>query len=469
MLCRNLVSVAGLAALSIASTMPRAVAAETLEVLADGSGDYATIQDAIDAAGPGTVIRIGPGEFREVLTISKPVTLEGAGWDRTRIVSVADENLELTPDVMHALGRILREVDAQTQAKVREAVIKVYGARPTIRVSEARDVTLRGLGILRSEEVRKGGFTGDAAVDVEDSSVVVEDCAILESPGTGLAARGESHLAVRHSLITNAWGKGGAITVAETGSFDISESEIRNNRYSGISITSTSPDIRIRRCRIHGTGWHGIRYDSSRPLIEGNVFSTTAVSGIYASGTTAAVIRNNLFHHSGISCWFQNGDTIEANTFVGDRHAEPKSGITQGLQVLGASNPTVRHNIFITCENGVYVGDIGGDRPHSKSSGAVNLVGNVFQDNERNFARSDPDGEGYASVPLPQGNREQQPSFIDAANDDFRLNDDAPLAAAGIGARNFAGTASAWPQQPEEVRTIAAVNERLGREPAVDQ
>ncbi|MFG0333448.1 MAG: nitrous oxide reductase family maturation protein NosD [Maioricimonas sp. JB049] len=436
---------------------------KVLPVLADGSGDYATIQAAIDAARPGDVVRIGPGIFRESLTISKPVTIEGAGWDKTRIVSAPDEDLELTPEILAALGRIAQQLDAETQAKLREAMVRVYGAKPTVRVRSSERVVLRGLAFLRSEEVRKGGFTGDAAVDIEGSSIVVEDCAILESPGTGMAARGESHVTVRNCLVTNAWGKGIAVSVAEAGSFEIADSEIRNNRYSGVSISSSSPDIRIQRCRIHGAGWHGVRYDSSRPLIEENVFRSAAVSGIYASGKTAAVVRNNLFHHSGISCWFQNGDTIEANTFVGDRHAEVKSGITQGLQVLGASHPTIRHNIFVACENGVYVGEIGGDRPHSKSSGAVDLAGNVFWNNERNLARSVPDTGGYSDVPLPEGNREQQPAFVDAASGNFRLQGDSPLAEAGVGAQNFAAAESAWPPQPEEARTITEIDKRFGR------
>ena len=49
-------------------------------------GDYATIQEAIDAAPDGGIIRIGPGTFVENLVIdSHSVRLEGAGRDQTTI------------------------------------------------------------------------------------------------------------------------------------------------------------------------------------------------------------------------------------------------------------------------------------------------------------------------------------------------------------------------------------------------
>ena len=42
-----------------------------------------SIQMAIDAAPPGAVIQLGEGEWKERIVISKPLTIEGAGWDKT--------------------------------------------------------------------------------------------------------------------------------------------------------------------------------------------------------------------------------------------------------------------------------------------------------------------------------------------------------------------------------------------------
>jgi hypothetical protein len=42
-------------------------------------GDYATIQAAIDAAGPGSLILVGPGTYNEQVIMWKPVRLQGSG------------------------------------------------------------------------------------------------------------------------------------------------------------------------------------------------------------------------------------------------------------------------------------------------------------------------------------------------------------------------------------------------------
>lgn len=76
--------------------------------------------------------------------------------------------------------------------------------------------------------------------------------------------------------------------------------------------------------------------------------------------------------------------------------------------------------------------------PHSKASGTVQLVENDFWDNERNLARYDAETEGMVSVPLPEGNRDEQPQFVDETQKNFALSPDSPLAEAGIGARDFA-------------------------------
>jgi pectin methylesterase-like acyl-CoA thioesterase len=57
-------------------------------VTADGTGDYASIQQAIDAARPGAVIRILPGVYRQALRITQPgLRLSGVSTDpRTTVI-----------------------------------------------------------------------------------------------------------------------------------------------------------------------------------------------------------------------------------------------------------------------------------------------------------------------------------------------------------------------------------------------
>ena len=84
-------------ALAAATTlvMPAAAHAATLTVAADGSGQYRTVQAAVDAApansGSRTTITIKPGTYREIVTVpaNKPmITLQGQGSSPSQVVIV---------------------------------------------------------------------------------------------------------------------------------------------------------------------------------------------------------------------------------------------------------------------------------------------------------------------------------------------------------------------------------------------
>jgi len=73
-----------------------ASSAATITVNPDGSGDYTTIQAAIDAAETSDVIQIAAATYNEVLMITKAIHLEGAGIDQT----ILNPPLEGTSDIM---------------------------------------------------------------------------------------------------------------------------------------------------------------------------------------------------------------------------------------------------------------------------------------------------------------------------------------------------------------------------------
>ena len=63
---------------------------QTLYVAADGSGDFSSIQSALNSAPPtGALILVAPGTYREVLTVNKPnIRLRGIGKDAAQTVVV---------------------------------------------------------------------------------------------------------------------------------------------------------------------------------------------------------------------------------------------------------------------------------------------------------------------------------------------------------------------------------------------
>jgi polygalacturonase len=64
-----------------------------LRVAADGSGDFATIQQAVDAAGSGATILVAPGVYREkVIVKTASLTIRGAGKDPAATEIVLDQS-----------------------------------------------------------------------------------------------------------------------------------------------------------------------------------------------------------------------------------------------------------------------------------------------------------------------------------------------------------------------------------------
>jgi len=78
---------------------------KTLYVAADGTGDYYSIQRAIDVAPAtgGAVVLVAPGVYREVLTIDKPnITLRSANSDAAKTVVVMDKNGGTSGGTLHS-------------------------------------------------------------------------------------------------------------------------------------------------------------------------------------------------------------------------------------------------------------------------------------------------------------------------------------------------------------------------------
>ncbi len=75
----------------------------TLYVAADGTGDFYSVQRALDIAKPGAVISVSPGTYREVLTIDKPaVTIRSNNPDASKTVVVNDRSAGQNGGTLHS-------------------------------------------------------------------------------------------------------------------------------------------------------------------------------------------------------------------------------------------------------------------------------------------------------------------------------------------------------------------------------
>jgi nitrous oxidase accessory protein NosD len=425
---------------------------------------YSSIQEAIDAAPAGSVVRIGPGVYEERLGIDKPLTLEGAGWDKTTIVTENNVADVFEEAMLTAQKRIYEAKSEEQRKKLAaefraqfEGEMKDKMAAQTHLVSDTENVVIRNLKLTSPGRHIDGKVLSVPVIKFSNARVLVSGCAVVGTPGNGINIEDGSDVEIRDSLVAGVWSTGIAVTAGrgDVPKARIINCDVRNCHHRGITIGPGCDSTVVEGCRISGSSWHGIRYDNASPRIVGNLIFANVRFGIYASGETAADVRQNLFYGNemtGISCWFKNRDTIEANTFVGNKQS--------GLDMLGASRPIVRKNIFYANPTAVFCGDIGGDSTSAISDGTVNLEENLFWGFEHKVVwrhAGDVEDEIVTEeVELDEQTRNVvfDPEFKDITAEDYSLKLDSPARRPGIGAADLIDSESPWPIQDEEIAII---------------
>ena len=82
----------------------------TLFVAADGTGDFYSIQQALDVAPPdGATLLIAPGTYREAISITKPnIELRGSNADSTKTIIVLDKSAGSSGGTLHSATAEIR-------------------------------------------------------------------------------------------------------------------------------------------------------------------------------------------------------------------------------------------------------------------------------------------------------------------------------------------------------------------------
>ncbi|HKI17836.1 MAG TPA: M56 family metallopeptidase [Isosphaeraceae bacterium] len=404
-----------------------------------------SVQEAIDKAPEGATIRLTAGAFKESITITKSLTLQGVGYEKTTIGpdSTALLTQQKKDDFFAAL-----EATSEPEERARIAVAFVNRRLPpTLAIKNTKGVLLRGIRF-------RGPATGDFPGVLSSKSLVsfvnatgsMRECAVVGPFMDGVRILDGSDVQIENSLVAALWGTG--VAVGPGTKLRMCDSDVRNCYHR--CVTLLTDQATIERCRISGSAWHGIRYDDCSPKILNNHIFGNARSGIYASGQTSATVVGNVFWRNemdAMSCWFNNADTIEHNTIIGN--------LREGIAVVGASKPTLSRNIFaqnpvaVICSKVASRGQPLADAP----SGAPRLEANFFFENPRQVQ------DGEVAKPLPPGNQSADPK-VAGAGDNFRLAADSSARLANTGAADPIAFGSPFPIQPEETSIIPDLDTR---------
>mgnify|MGYP000624978747 CR=1 FL=1 len=172
---------------------PTATVAPTeagIRLKADGSGDYATLEEAVAAASPGDTILLEAGTYRlaEPLKIEKPLRLVGAGMDQAEIVSDAEGFVvRFQGDGLFAAEDLTFRHEGEAEA----SVVLVEGG-------EVAFVRCRFTGAVYA-----GGHDVAGLVIKEDTTGTVRDCEAVENNGAGIYVAGQAQPTLEGNTCSN--------------------------------------------------------------------------------------------------------------------------------------------------------------------------------------------------------------------------------------------------------------------------
>jgi hypothetical protein len=272
--------------------------AATLCVGAPSRGCFASIQEAIDAAGDGDVIRVAPGTYAGGITIAKSLQLVGSGAGATRI---------------EGGGPVLTIGDR--------------AGKPTVSISR---VTMTG-GFNNSKPDSFVTFGGGISIlpatgDATGATVMISDSVISANrvtPQTALPLCG--HLC--------AFAQGGGI--ANAGTLTVTNTKISDN-VAG----STAADASVASYAAGGGIFNGFQgtLTLTRSVVSGNRAAVTAPNGRFSDG--GGIVNQGVLtvEASAVRGNFSEVEAAVASSFPSDIQQEANAG---GLYLPQGSTTTI--------------------------------------------------------------------------------------------------------------------------------
>ena len=223
------------------------LAGKRVTVALDGSGDFDSIQAAIDQAGPGDTVHIRPGRYAEDITIhsKERLTLEGAGIDQVFILG------EKRVGSFH----IGKWPYGATQIRVSGLTIVEHGGL-ALGIFNGKDLLLRG--------VRVKGMIFGQQVD----GVRIEGCNLGGSETTGVQFADSQAVLYGNVIHDNDHG----VSVAGKSEVRLERNVITQNLFEGVVVKDDGRAFLINNTIVKNGG--GVAFlGKSKSQVEGNIVS----------------------------------------------------------------------------------------------------------------------------------------------------------------------------------------------------
>jgi parallel beta-helix repeat protein len=243
---------------------------QVLMVALDGSGQYRSIQEAIDHASNGATIRIKPGQYHEDVTIHSKDGLKVIG-EGAELVTVAGRN---------RVGsfHVGKWPYGATNVSISGLTIKEHGGL-ALGIFNGRGVVLRKLrieGMLFAQQVLE---------------VRIEQCAIGTSETTG-AQFADSHAILVDNVIHD---NDHGVTVAGKSDVRLERNIITRNLFEGVVVTDQAHAVLISNTIVKNGG--GVAFlGTSRGEASGNIIGLNKVGFLIAPTSSSTLAHNALYN-----------------------------------------------------------------------------------------------------------------------------------------------------------------------------
>lgn len=269
---------------------------------------YPSITAALEAATPGTCIRIRPGDYQESLTITTDgLQLIGDGDVNEIVIEASDAPaihfLANTGIIKNLTLRQIGDPPEPTPSDTADtAVATWYPAleitQGTPRIIECIISSQSGACVTISNRANPR-LIANIITDGQASGVLIylrgrgllEDNQIYNNTGDGVAISTRAHPVLRYNRIFRN-GQAG-VAIVEHGQGRLEENEVYENQHNGIQISSSSKP-EIRNNRIYGNLDNGILLEASgQGKIDDNDIFANHVAGVLVRTGSTPTLRHN--------------------------------------------------------------------------------------------------------------------------------------------------------------------------------
>lgn len=253
---------------------PRVAGPRTIIVALDGSGEFTSIQEAVDSAQKGDTVFLKPGAYPQDLTIhsKEAIKLVGAGVDEVTLLGHRER-----VGVLHVGKWPYGAVDIE----IAGLTVNEHGGH-AVGIFNGKRIVLRGLRV-------KGMLFGQQVQDVR-----IEDCVIGGSETTGVQFADTQAVLIGNIIHDNDHG----VNVVGKSEVRLERNIITRNLFEAVVIGDGAKAVLVSNTLVKNGGGAAF-LGSSHSEVSGNIVGLNTVGFVIAPSSQTTLSFNGLFNKEG--------------------------------------------------------------------------------------------------------------------------------------------------------------------------